>query len=255
MFVLLRTLLVGHVHPLAGQLAARQLADAGDDHRQRLDGIAGDELGAVVVGVGSPRLDEAGEVLEEQVAGDGEIGAAAVGVVGGRVVGDRSFARTVGGQVLAPEEELDGVPAGGDVGLAALLVERREQLGVDRRVGVGVVDDAGRRVALDVVDVGLVERPGVDQTFGSVSLVVDRTAVEAERLGQAVVVACRQPRLLGGLQRLVRRVGEERIDRGIEFGRRLERCLVRRVHSGGVVVDHRLGVVVARAGQRPGQVL
>ena len=34
---------------------------------------------------------------------------------------------------------------------------------------VGVVDDAGRVVALDVVDVGLVERPGVDQALRPVS--------------------------------------------------------------------------------------
>ena len=143
------------------------------------------------------------------------------------------------------------MPTRGDVRFAALLVERGDQLGVDRRVGVGVVDDAGRRVALDVVDVDLVERPGVDQTFGAVLLVVDRTAVEAERLGQAVVVACRQPRLLGGFQRLVRRVGEERVDRRVQLGRRLERCLVGGVHPGGVVVDDRLGVVVARAGRAP----
>ena len=185
-------------------------------------------------------------MLEQQVAGDGQVGRPAVGVVGGRVVGDRAVARPVRGQVLAPEQELDGVPARGDVRLAALLVERREQLGVDRRVGVGVVDDAGRGVALDVVDVRLVERPGVDQTLGPVCLVVDRPAVEAERLGEPVVVAGRQPRLLGGLQGLVGRVGEERIDRRIELGRRLQRRLVRRVHAGGVVVDDRLGVVVAR---------
>ena len=213
-------------------------------------GIDGHELGAVVLGVGGPGVDEPGEVVEEQVAGHGEVRGPPVGVVGGRVVGDRSGARPVRGQVLAPQQELDGVPAGGDVRLAALLVERREQVGVDRRVGVRVVDDAGGGVALDVVDVRLVERPGVDQAFGPVGLVVDRTAVEAERLGRAVVVARRQPRLLGGFQGLVGRIGDERIDRRVERGRRLQRRLVGGVHPVCVVVDDRLHVVIARPAQR-----
>ena len=41
-------------------------------------------------------------------------------------------------------------------------------------------------VALDVVDVGLVERPGVDLALGPVVGVVDRAIVEAEGLGGAV---------------------------------------------------------------------
>ena len=51
-----------------------------------------------------------------------------------------------------------------------------------------------RGVALDVVDVRLVERPGVDQALGPGLLVVDRAAVEAERLGRPVVVAGRRAR-------------------------------------------------------------
>ena len=89
-------------------------------------------------------------------------------------------------EVLAPEEELDGVPAGGDVGLAALLVGGHEHLGGDLGHARGVVDDAGLGVALDVVDVGLVERPGVDLALGPVIGVVDRAIVEAEGLGGAV---------------------------------------------------------------------
>ena len=246
MLVLLRALLVGDVHPLAGELAAGQFTDAGDDVDERVVGLLGDELGPVVVGIRGPRLDEAGQVLEQEVARHGEIGEPAIGVGGLGVVGDRPGAGPVGGEVLAPQQELDRVPPRRDVGLAALFVERRDQLGIDRRVGVGIVDDAGRLVTLDVVDVRLVERPRVDQALRPGLLVVDRTAVEAERLGQPVVVTRRQPRLLGGFERLVGRIGGERVDGGVHLRGRGERCLVRGVHSGRVVLDHLLLVVGAR---------
>ena len=109
-------------------------------------------------------------------------------------------------------------------------------------------------VALDVVDVGLVERPGVDLTLRAGLLVVDRPAVEAERLGEAVVVAGGQPCLLGGLQRLLGRVGDEGLEGRGQLGRRGERCLVGGVDAGGVVLDRfllvvgRRSVVVAAAG-------
>ena len=102
------------------------------------------------------------------------------------------------------------MPAGRDVGLAALLVGLDEDVGGDLGVAGGVVDDAGRRVAVDVVDVGLVHRPRVDLTLGAVVGVVDRAVVEAERLGRAVVVAGGEPRVLGGGEGRVGRVGEER---------------------------------------------
>ena len=132
-----------------------------------------------------------------------------VGVGIGRVVGERPFAGAVRGEVLAPEQELDGVPTGGDVRLAALLVGLDDDVGGDLGVAGGVVDDAGRRVALDVVDVRLVHRPGVDLALGAVGGVVDRAVVEPERLGRAVVVAGGEPRVLGGAERRVGRVGDE----------------------------------------------
>ena len=141
-----------------------------------------------------------------------QVGGAALGVGRRGVVGDGPGAGAVVAQVLAPQQELDGVPAGGDVGLAALLVAATIAVGGDLGEAGGVVDDAGVRVALDVVDVGLVHRPGVDLALGPVVGVVDRAVVEAEGLGRAVVVAGGQPLLLGGLEGGVGRVGDEGVD-------------------------------------------
>src|SRR3546814_4724376 len=89
------------------------------------------------------------------------------------------------------------MPAGGDVRLAALLVGGHEHIGGDLRHPGGVVDDAGGLVALDVVDVGLVEGPGVDLALGAAVRRVDRPVVEAERLGRTVEIATVEPGLLG----------------------------------------------------------
>ena len=84
----------------------------------------------------------------------------------------------------------------------------------------GSLTTPARRVAFDVVDVGLVERPGVDQALGAVFLVVDRPAVEPECFGEPVVVTGRQPGLLGGFQRLVGRIGQEGVDGHVQLRRR-----------------------------------
>ena len=75
-------------------------------------------------------------------------------------------------------------------------------------------------VALDVVDVGLVERPGVDLALGPVVGVVDRAVVEAEGLGGAVQHAAVEPRLLGGVERGVGGVGDEGVEGGAAGPRR-----------------------------------
>ena len=230
--VLLVLGLVGDGHPLAGELATRQGADAAEEplHRERR---IGEELGAVRP-VRRPLVGDRGEVVDQQLRGQLEVGRPPLGVGVGRVVGDRPFARAVGGQVLTPEQELDGVPTGRDVRLATLFVGLDDDVGGDLGVAGGVVDDAGRGVALDVVDVGLVHRPGVDLALGSVVGVVDRAVVEPERLGRAVVVAGGEPRVLGGRKGRVGRVGEEGLDRGLHLGRRRDRRLVAGVDQIGV---------------------
>ena len=65
--------------------------------------------------------------------------------------------------------------AGRDVLFAALRVERGELVLADG--DARVVDDAGLGVVGDVVDVVLVERPGVEQTFGALLVAVVRRFV------------------------------------------------------------------------------
>ena len=55
--------------------------------------------------------------------------------------------------------------------------------------------------ALGVGDVGLVHRPGVHQRLDPVGRVVDRPAVEAQRLGLAVGLAGRDPGPARGVER------------------------------------------------------
>ena len=184
-----------------------------------------------------------------------------VGVGFRRVVGERPFAGALRGQVLTPEQELDGVPTGRDVRLATLFVGLDDDVDGDVGVAGGVVDDAGRRVAIDVVDVRLVHRPGVDLALGSVGGVVDRAVVEPERLGRAVVVASGEPRLLGGGEGRVGRVGEEGVDRSLHLGRRCDRGLIVGVDQigvrggdGGQVVDRRARRTSGAAFRRGGGV-
>ena len=255
MLVLLRTLRVGDVHALARQLAATELTDAGDDVGHRLLGIELEEGRPVVaVGVGAPGVDHRLQVGEQQIGRDGEVLAAPIGVGGVDVVGHGTGAGAVLAEVLTPQEELDRVPAGGDVGLAARLVERRQQLGIDRGVGGRVVDDARLGIALDVVDVGLVHRPGVDEALGPVLLVVDRSTVEAERLGEPVVVAGVEPGLLGRLERGVAGSGHEGVDRLVHRRRRCQAGGVRGVDAVGVGVDgcFEVGPVVSTTGAEHG---
>ena len=86
MLVLLGVLLVGDAHPLAGQLLATEEPGAGDDVVEGVVGFLGDEVGAEVVGVRCPRIDEPLEVLEQEIAGHGEVGQPPVGVGGVGVV-------------------------------------------------------------------------------------------------------------------------------------------------------------------------
>ena len=106
-------------------------------------------------------------------------------------------------------------------------------------VGVlgGVVDDAGVLVAFDVVDVGLVHGPGVDEPFGPVGLVVDRTAVEAEGLGEPVVGASIEPRSSRRSERVVGRLGQEGADGVAHCLSRLEAGGVGGVDAGCVGLD------------------
>src|ERR1044072_6790888 len=105
----------------------------------------------------------------------------------------RRTGRPGAGPELAPtltlQEDLDRMPARRDVRLAAALVGFDDDVRRDLRVALRVVDDAGLRVADDVVDVGLVHRPRVDLALGAGLRIVDAAAGEATRLGDEGVVA------------------------------------------------------------------
>ena len=76
-------------------------------------------------------------------------------------------------------------------------------------------------VALDVVDVGLVERPGVDLALRPVVGVVDRAIVEAEDLGGSVQLAAGEPASLAACEGGLGGVGDEGVDGRLQLrGRR-----------------------------------
>ncbi len=141
--------------------------------------------------------------------------------------------------------------ADADVLLRAGLVQGEQQLGRNFGVFGHVVDDARLRCALDVIDVGLIQRPGVDQALRPV-LVINRPAVETKNLGLPIRLARGQPGVLGRLLRLGRGVGHEGLQRGLQSQRRLIGVLISRMNDVGVIGDHLglEGVDLGRAGRR-----
>ena len=102
-------------------------------------------------------------------------------------------------------------------------VQRRQALPGD--CNLAVVDDAGVWRIGHTVHVRLMHGPGVDAAFRAL-VVVDRAAVEAEGLCLTVELARVQPRLVGCLQRRLRRCGEEFADGGMYPLRGLQRVVI-----------------------------
>ena len=99
-------------------------------------------------------------------------------------------------------------------------------------------------IAFDVVDVGLVHRPGVDGAFD----LFDGAVIEAVGLGLQIGGPGRHPGRAGGLQRVVRWRREEGVDRrgknlGIVSG-----FLVAAGHEINVGIDLGLGVIFEGVG-------
>ena len=179
--------------------------------------------------------------MDQQFGRHGQVLGAALGVLtfAFDVVLERAVARAGLAHVLAPEQELDGVPAGADVLFTAALVGLGQ-----RGLGdfeLGVVDHAGLGLARHVVHIGLVQRPGVDLAFRTF-FVVDRAAIEAEGLGLPVELARVQPGLARLVQAFGRRGGDEGGDGGLQVLGRGQGVGVIGVHQRGVVRDHRLVV-------------
>ncbi len=262
------------LHALAGQFAEGQAAHAEEHLAQAGIHRFGLQLGAVVVGdAGFPLSGHVFEVADQQV-GDGlQVGGATVAMAAGAVLalgivggGTVAGARTGAVQVLAPEEELDGVVAGGDVGFGtAQLVQAGQFLAGDfldvdlvfADLDLGVGDDVGGGAGVpqgvlvvlgDIVDQAFVQRPGVNLSFP----VVDDRVAEAEGFALGVRGTSGEPGFLGGFQGLRVRLGEERVDGFLQVLGGAQG-----IGEGGfgevrVVLDHRLGGGLVDLGGRGG---
>ena len=161
------------LHALAGKLAIRETAEPGHDRGQPgfvavlLEGLA--RLAAR-----RPLRRHPGEIVDQEVGGGVEILGApvamAVGAVLDVVVAGRTIAVAGTGavQILTPQQKLDGVVAGGDIGLdAARLLQRVGEQLLGDGAGVELLAADGQR--------------GVGDHIGDVELVLGRIRCRKRR--------------------------------------------------------------------------
>ncbi len=248
------------LHPLAGHLPQRQAAEPGEDLRQAAPRSLGQQLRPRLA-AGGPVRRHLGEIVRQQRRRRLQIGrapgAGAVSAMGEVIVRGRTFSRARAGavQVLAPEQEFDGMVAGRDVGLHALrLLQPAQQGRIDGR-GVdipGADADAGlgdevqgvERIEIrlgpvgrrDVVDQALVHGPGVHPRLPG----VDHGVAETESLALQIGYPRRPPRGAGGVQGPRRRMGQQPVDGGLQRPRAGQGVAVDRLGHVRVVGDHRL---------------
>ena len=233
MFVLLVLGRQSDCHPFPRQLAAAQGADADQNLAQSLLRLLSQECSTeIAVLPRGPLLHQELQVIDQLRRHRVQVLHTARGLL---VVGHRAGAGPVGTQVLSPQKKLNGVVSGADVFFAPLLVERHEGFPGNRRVGV--VDDTGSGVIQYVVDVALVHWPGVDKALRTVS-VVDRTAVETERLRLPVWNARPLPGTLGGFERRCAWPLGQRLQGALKGDGLLVGICVAGVHDVGIVRHH-----------------
>ena len=210
MLVLLLLGFVGHGQALAREFRSAQRADALEHAAERLVGIEREPFGAIVVRHAfGPGCGHGLQIVHEQRGGKAQVFAAARGVPG--LVGEippRTVAWSVGAEVLTPEQEFERMKAGADVLFAFAFVERDDELARDAGEFPDVVDDAGVRIASDVIDVMFVDGPGVDSSFDR----VDGSVVKAIGLRLKIRHARGDPGAAGGLLRGGGRRGQQRLD-------------------------------------------
>ena len=253
-------------HPLSGLFTVRQRAHAGQD---RVDpGVfVGQHGGACLTAIG-PLTGHPFQIADQQIGRGFQVLPTAVAVVAGavfagRVVGPRTVARAMLSpvQVLAPEQEFDGVVAGGDIGFdrARLMQlpfeERRRDLGgvhlfpAQREGRVG--DDVQNRQlvfirlaaigGIDIVDQTFIQRPSVYLAFP----VIDDGVAKAEDLGLLVGHAGGQPCGFRGLKRFGRGGGDQRLNGGLQRLRGGQAVFVARLRDVGIGAKH-LGLVLCK---------
>ena len=235
-----------HFHALARQFAARQRSQADDDLAHRFH-TALVELGTVVLLAWSPGLGHARQVVDQQLGHHLQVEAAAVGVgaLAVHIVFKGAVARAGFGQVLAPEQKLDRMPAGGDVFFATALV-LLGQVGL-ADLELGIVDKAGVGLAFDIVHIGLVHGPGIDLAFGAV-LVINRAAVEAEGFRLTVELTGIEPAFARGFQALFGGRRQEGGNGGLHVARRGQAVAVVGIDQLAVTLGHRACIQLAGLG-------
>ena len=247
------------LHPLPGLFAVGERAHAGQD---RVDPrvFVGQHGGACLTAFG-PLPGHPFQIADQKIGGGLEVLPTAVAIAAGAVVtrcviGPRTVTRAVVGavQVLAPEQEFDGMVAGGDIGLdRARLMQlpfeqvRRDLGGVhlfpaEREARVG--DDVQNRQlvlirlttigGVDIVDQTFVQRPCVYLAFP----VIDDGIAKAEHLGLLIGHAGGQPCGFRGLKRLGRGGGDQRLDGGLQGLRGGQTVFVSGLRDVGIGVQH-----------------
>ena len=213
--------------------------------------------------LGAPLRRHPGEIVDQEVGRGAQILGAPLAIAVRAFLGveigrrTRAVAGTGAVQVLAPQQELDGVIAGGDIGLDAarllqLLGEKLlgdlggvELLAADGERGVGdhvggvelVLGRLGPVTRGDVIDQPLVERPGIHLAFP----IVDDGVAEAVGLGLHVRDARGDPGGARGAEIVLGRLGEESVDRELERLGRVERVGIAGLRDIRVGLQHLLG--------------
>ena len=160
-------------------------------------------------------------------------------------------------QILPPEQEFDGMIAGGDVRLDPVGFVQgardeggRDLAGVDFRAGEGEFrggDDIELRegvflvhaiAGIDIVDQALVQRPGIHLAFP----IVDDGVAEAEDLGLLIGDAGGEPGVAGGGEGGLGRGGDEGIDGGLQFLRGGQAVAIARGGDVGIGGDDGGGI-------------
>ena len=144
------------------------------------------------------------------------------------------------GAVLPPEQKLDRVPSGADVGLAAAAVVKSKDGAPERWILRRVADDPAAHGTFDGIDVRLVHGPRVNKRLHAATLGINGAVSKAERLGAPIGLASGGPGLPGTRKGSVTRFSAKRLHRRAHRLRCSEGGVVRALRVTNVAA-HRLG--------------
>ena len=133
------------------------------------------------------------------------------------------------------------MPAGGDVFLTTLLIQVHQQLGRQLRPGGSILDDSALGFIDHVVNVGLIQRPCVDQGFRAAHP-IDGTALKTKHLGRPVQHARLYPSGPSRRERLFIWRSDERFHGNLQFNRCEMYLLPASIDSFRVILHDKLHV-------------